>query len=166
MALPVTVLLALVLHRPPPATVTPGSVSGSGRPAALGPVQVSPPPPSAVATRDCPAVISHLPGSLAGQPAREARSSSPYVASWGDPPLILRCGVPRPAGFTGGSELSVINGVQWLPTQHGADTVWTAVDRGAYVELTIPGGHTGTAVVELSAALSQALPARPLDPAK
>jgi Protein of unknown function (DUF3515) len=162
-ALPVTALLALALHRPaaPPATVTPATAS----PTALGPVTVDAPTPSATAGRDCPAVISHLPAALAGKPARQARSkSSPYVASWGDPPLILRCGVPRPAGYTGGSELTVVDGVQWLPDKRGTETVWTAVDRGSYVELTIPGGFTGTAVVELSQALSQALPARPLDP--
>jgi hypothetical protein len=156
----VTVLLAFALHRSPPAQVSAGP-SGS-----LGPVEVSPPPSSAAASRDCPAVISHLPSTLAGKPARPAKSTSPYVASWGDPPLVLRCGVPRPARFTGGSELTVVNGVQWLPAKGTTSTVWTAVDRGAYVELTIPGGYTGSAVVELSSVLSESLPARPLDPAR
>jgi uncharacterized protein DUF3515 len=159
----VTLLVAFALRSPAPASVTPGTAD---RAAALAPVDVSPPPPSAVASRDCPAVISHLPQRLAGKPAREARSSSPYVASWGEPPLVLRCGVPRPAGFTGGSELTVVNGVQWLPDPRPKETVWTAVDRGAYVELTIPGGFTGSAVVELSAALTQALPARKPDPGR
>jgi Protein of unknown function (DUF3515) len=162
-AVPVTVLLALALHRPttPPVSVATAPPTTAG---ALGPVTVAAPPPSPTAARDCPAVISHLPATLAGRPARQATSTSPYVASWGDPPLILRCGVPRPPGFTGGSELSQVDGVQWFPTKHGTDMTWTAVDRGAYVELTVPGGLTGTAIVELSDALSQALPARQLDP--
>jgi hypothetical protein len=159
----VTVVVALALNRP---TVPPASVSGPAVTASLGPVAVDAPPPSKTASRDCPAVISHLPAALAGRPARSATSSSPYVATWGDPPLILRCGVPRPAGFTGGSELTVVDGVQWLPDKRPTETVWTAVDRGAYVELTVPGGLTGTAVVELSQALSQALPARPLEPGR
>jgi hypothetical protein len=162
-ALPVTVLLALALHHPtrPPATVATAPPTTAG---ALGPVTVPAPPPSPTAARDCPAVISHLPATLAGRAARQATSSSPYVAGWGDPPLILRCGVPRPAGFTGGSELSQVDGVQWYPSKRGSDMVWTAVDRGSYVELTIPGGLTGGALVQLSTALSQALPARPLSP--
>ena len=60
----------------------------------------------------------------------------------------------------------MVDGVQWLPDKRPTETVWTAVDRGAYVELTVPGGFTGTAVVELSQALSQALPARPLEPGR
>jgi Protein of unknown function (DUF3515) len=161
----VTVLLALALHRPttPPASVATPPLTTAG---ALGPLTVSAPPPSPTAARDCPAVISHLPATLAGRPARQAKSSSPYVAGWGDPPIVLRCGVPRPAGYNGGSELSQVDGVQWFPAKRGTDMVWTAVDRGTYVELTIPGGRTGSAVVELSNALTQALPPRPLSPGR
>jgi hypothetical protein len=153
-ALPVTVLLVLavnrgVLSRPQP----------SGPPAPLGPVDVPPPPRSSQADRSCPAVISNLPVTLAGQHARPAHSTSPYVAAWGQPPLVLRCGVPRPAGLVPTSALTVINGVVWFTAQRPDAVVWTAVGRPVYVELTVPTAYSSAPVVDLSAALTQALPA-------
>jgi hypothetical protein len=155
----VTVLLALAVNHAaltgpapqPPATATA---------AALGPVSVPAPPSSAAAARGCPAVISHLPVLLAGRPARPAQSVSPYVAAWGEPPVVLRCGVPRPAAFVQTSAVTVVNGVQWLAERRSGATLWTAVDREVYVEVSVPAGYSGAAVVDLSGALTQALPAR------
>jgi hypothetical protein len=163
----VTVLLALavnhtVLSAPAPAATTPSGRSATQ--AALGPVTVAAPPSSAAAARGCPAVISHLPVVLAGRRSRPAQSASPYVAAWGDPPIVLRCGVPRPAAFVRTSTLTVVNGVQWLPEQRPGAVLWTAVDREVYVEVTVPAASSGDAVVDLSAALTQALPAHPPRP--
>jgi hypothetical protein len=159
----VTVLLAFAINRgtaPSPASVPP-----SATPTALGPVTVAPPPSSAAAARGCPAVVSRLPVVLDGRHSRPAVSDSPYVAAWGEPPVVLRCGVPRPPAFVRTSELSVVNGVQWLPERQPGGVRWTAVDREVYVEVLMPAGVTGSPVVDLSAAISQALPARKPQPA-
>src|SRR5262249_19577431 len=143
-AVPVTVLLVLALNhtaltRPAPSAVPPSASSG----AALGPVSVAAPPSGTAAARGCPAVISRLPVALGGPHARPAQSISPYVAAWGEPPIVLRCGVPRPAAFVQTSELTVINGVQWLPERHPDATMWTVVDREVYVEVTVPTHYSG-----------------------
>ena len=158
-ALPVTVLVALAANRASPSHPVP-----TAAPAALGPVTVAPPPSSAAAAHGCPAVISRLPVVLDGRHSRPAVPASPYVAAWGEPPIVLRCGVPRPPAFVQTSELSEVNGVQWLPERQPAGVRWTVVDREVYVEVLIPAGATNTPVVDLSAAISQALPARPPQP--
>jgi hypothetical protein len=150
----VTVLLALAVNRCSPSDPTPAP-----SPAALGPVTVAPPPSSAAAARGCPAVVSRLPVVLDGRHARPAVPASPYVAAWGEPPLVLRCGVPRPPAFVRTSELSEVNGVRWLPERQPDGVRWTVVDREVYVEVLIPAGTTGGPIVDLSAAISQALPA-------
>jgi Protein of unknown function (DUF3515) len=174
----VTVLLALAVNHAALSGPTPsagqtsagqsptGQSSAGQSSAALGPVEVAAPPSSAAAARGCPAVISHLPVVLDGRQSRPAQSVSPYVAAWGDPPVVLRCGVPRPAAFVQTAELTVVNGVQWLAEPRKDATVWTAVDREVYVEVTVPAPYSGAAVVDLSAALTQALPARHPSPAR
>jgi hypothetical protein len=159
-ALPVTVLLVLAAnHGALSGSQPPGpQPSGSSGPVLLGPVDVPPPRPSGQADRSCPAVISNLPVTLAGQHSRLVHSASLYVAAWGQPPLVLRCGVPRPAGLVATSALTVINGVPWLTAQHAGAVVWTAVGRPVYVELTVPTAYSSAPVVDLSAALTQALP--------
>jgi len=158
----VTVLVALAVNRSSSSDPAPSPPSAT--PIALGPVTVAAPPSSAAAARGCPAVVSRLPVVLDGRHSRPAVSASPYVAAWGEPPIVLRCGVPRPPAFARTSELSVINGVQWLPEQQPGRVRWTVVDREVYVEVLIPAGTTGSAIVDLSAAISQALPARKPQP--
>ena len=156
-AVPVTVLLALAANRGSPSHPTP-------TPTALGPVTVAPLPSSTAAARGCPAVISRLPVILDGRHSRPAVPASPYVAAWGEPPIVLRCGVPRPPAFVRTSELSVVNDVQWLPERRPGGARWTVVDREVYVEVLVPACATGTPVVDLSAVISQALPAHPPHP--
>lgn len=160
-----TVLLILLLNRG--ALTSPAPSPPSTQPAssgALGPVDVVPPPASAAADRSCPAVISRLPVTLAGQRSRPARSSSRYVAAWGEPPLVLRCGMPRPAGFVRASALTVVNGVQWYVDPGPAAAVWTVVDRPVYVELSVPAAYSSAPVVDLAKDITDALPARPIHP--
>ena len=155
-----TVLVALAVNHGALTGPAPAPPGPSGSAGALGPVAVPAPPSSAAAARGCPAVISHLPVVLAGRQSRPAQSVSPYVAAWGDPPIVLRCGVPRPVAFVRTSSLTVVNGVQWLAERRPGAVLWTAVDREVYVEVSVPAAYTSAAVVDLSGALTQALPAR------
>ena len=155
-----TVLLALAVNHGRLTGSAPATPATSASGGDLGPVTVAAPPSSAAAARGCPAVISNLPVVLDGHKSRPAHSVSPYVAAWGDPPIVLRCGVPRPAAFVQTSTLTAINGVQWLAQRQPGAMLWTAVDREVYVEVSVPAGYSGAVVVDLSAALIQALPPR------
>jgi hypothetical protein len=147
-----------------------GSVADvSGTPSAeredLPPLPVDVPPVTAEADATCPALMSALPLELAGEKSRPVRSNSPFAYAWGDPPIVLICGVDRPAGFVATSGLIQIDAVQWYVDDSDPDTVvWTAVDRPVYVQLAIPSSLDSASATELSDVLAKVLPAQQPQP--
>ncbi|SDB99416.1 Protein of unknown function [Geodermatophilus telluris] len=127
----------------------------------LPPLPVEVPAPTPEADANCPQLLQALPLDLLGEPARLVDSDTPYAAAWGDPPVVLVCGVPQPEGLVPGEGLFTINGVTWFVDQSdpGA-TVWTAVDRAVYVEVSLPPDVDSAPVTALSDVLAATLPAR------
>ena len=118
------------------------------------------------AEASCPALMGGLPLELAGQPSRRVQSDTPYVYAWGEPPVVLTCGVERPAGWTVTASVIQINGVQWhVDTGDPDTTVWTAVDRAVYVEVRLPAGVDSAPVTALTVPVAEALPFQEPQPA-
>jgi hypothetical protein len=84
------------------------------------------------------------------------------AAAWaGDrgEPVVLRCGLGKPAELQPTSSLRVISEVNWLPIEGDGATTWYTVDRPVYIALTIPE-DAGTGVVqEMSETIAKAVPA-------
>lgn len=128
---------------------------------------------------ECATLTAALPDKL-GDAARAplADPAPEGAAAWradgGAEPIVLRCGVDRPAEFIVGTPLQGVDDVQWfrvgepgaddLPAQQQRST-WYAVDRGVYVALTLPQGSGPTAIQQLSDVIAKTLPAKPVDPA-
>jgi len=139
----------------------PADIEGTAAPdrADLPPLPVEVPPVTPVSDQYCPAVMQGLPLELAGEPSRPVRSDSPFAYAWGEPPVVLVCGVDRPAGWVVGASAIQINGVQWyVDTADPETTVWTTVDRPVYVEVALPASVDSAPVTALTAGLAQALP--------
>ncbi|MCW2532459.1 MAG: uncharacterized protein JWP62_2029 [Blastococcus sp.] len=127
------------------------------------PVEVPPVTPEADAS--CPALMSTLPLELSGEPSRRVQSDSPYAYAWGDPAIVLLCGVDRPAGYVAGVSAIQINGVQWyVDTDDPDTTVWTTVDRPVYVQVSLPASVDSAPVTALTTQIAQALPYREPEP--
>jgi hypothetical protein len=127
------------------------------------PVEVPPVTPEADAS--CPALMSTLPLELTGEESRRVRSDSPYAYAWGDPPIVLICGVDPPAGYVVGVSAIQINGVQWyVDTSDPDTTVWTTVDRPVYVQISLPSSVDSAPVTALTPQIAQALPYRDPQP--
>lgn len=136
-------------------------VDGPGQQRADLPVlPVDAPPPTPEADAACPALVQALPLDLAGEPARLVDSDTPYAAAWGDPAVVLVCGVPQPEGLVPGEGLITIDAVTWYVEQSEEATTWTAVDRGVYVRVTLPPGVDSAPVTLLSGPIADTLPAR------
>jgi Protein of unknown function (DUF3515) len=137
------------------------------QPSVLPPTSVSPPPNNPAAAAGCAKVLSALPSQLAGLDQRRiSPPTSPYVVAWGDPAVVLRCGVGRPAGLTPGSTVQVFNAapvggapVYWLPVNEPSQNVFTTVDRSVYIQVTVPAAYPQPPLAPLSAAISSVLPA-------
>lgn len=131
----------------------------------LAPLPVEVPPVTPEADAACPALMAALPLNLAGERSRPVQSASPFAYAWGDPPVVLVCGVDRPAGFVATAPLLQINQVQWYVDDSAADAVvWTAVDRSVYVQVRIPITLDSASATELSTTIAATLPARQPQP--
>lgn len=118
-------------------------------------------------TPACTNLVNALPATLPSKGAELERLSiaepaPPAAAAWaGDrgEPVVLRCGLGRPAELEATANLRLISTVNWLPVEGDGATTWYTVDRPVYIAVTIPEG-TGTGVVqEMSETIAKALPA-------
>jgi hypothetical protein len=140
-------------------TTTPSARSG---PLALAGVEA----PDADAPA-CTKLVEALPATLPSKGEELARlpladPAPPAAAAWaGDrgEPVVLRCGLPKPAQYEPTAQLREISNVNWLPVDGEGASTWYTVDRPVYVALTIPD-DAGTGVVqEMSATIAKVLPA-------
>lgn len=137
---------------------------GDGAP---GPVAVSTPVPTGSAAAGCSALVGAVPDRVAGRTAREVSPSAAPAAAWGDPPVVLVCGVPRPAALVPTSQCFRVNGVDWLLTQQGravdpagplhGTLDFTTVGRSPYVRVSVPDDvqPAADALVDLAPAIRQ-----------
>jgi Protein of unknown function (DUF3515) len=147
-----------------------GWIGGPPAPDAT-PLAVVPVEAPAAADPGCTALLAALPAELDADPdALPARPlvepAPPGVRAWAAAPrpVVLRCGLPRPAELTPTSALLEINGVRWLPLRDPAAAVVTyvAVDRPVYVVLTTPADLGSGPVQQIADAVRDTLPSVPV----
>ena len=111
----------------------------------------------------CAALGPALPASLDGQDRRDTRPDSSLTAAWGAPPIVLRCGVPRPAAYEPTAAVVEVEGVAWLPERTAEGYVFTTTGRVAYVELRVPAAYAPevNALVDLAPVVRERVPERP-----
>ncbi len=125
----------------------------------LPPLPVEVPAVTPEAEAACPALVAALPLELAGERSRPVQSDSPFAYAWGDPAIVLVCGVDRPAGLEPTSPLIQINGVNWFVDTTDPDSiVWTAVDRPVYVQVTVSADTDSAPVTALGPVVNDTLP--------
>ena len=134
------------------------------------PVPIVAVPAPAATSAECGALMAALPETLGDLPrAPVLDPAPPGAAAWrgedGGEPVILRCGLDRPAEFAVGAALQAVDEVQWFRIADSGGSTWYAVDRGVYIALTLPPDSGPTPIQQISAAIAQALPAKPVDPA-
>ena len=133
-----------------------------------GPLPLPPVPAPQAGSSECARLLAALPSELtsgAGTlPRRQlATPAPPASAAWGAPPVVLRCGLARPAELTQTSQLIEVSGVQWLELPGAGASTWVAVDRPVYVALTLPEGSGSGPLQDVSATVRATLPAREVD---
>jgi Protein of unknown function (DUF3515) len=126
---------------------------GSSTPA----VGVSPVPTAAPAVQDvCRRLVQALPSKVDDLPRRRVAPADGTTAAWGNPPVVLRCGVGKPAGLTMTSMLAGVNGLYWFIEEHPDVRIWTTNGLRANVEMRIPIRHDPPQgpMVDVAAAIS------------
>jgi Protein of unknown function (DUF3515) len=124
------------------------------------PVDVSPPEPGPTARDLCGALAEQLPDVVVDQEARDTAPDSDLTAAWGDPAIVLRCGVPEPEALQPTSELVTVDGVDWFPEQLTAGYLFTTYGRAVFVEVSVPDDYApeAGALTDLADAVQAEVP--------
>jgi hypothetical protein len=126
----------------------------------------------------CRALAAALPQRLGdyqraplAQPAPQGATA--WRAGSGGEPVVLRCGLDRPADFVVGSPIQIVDRVQWFEVAAGQQSAgdagrstWYTVDRPVYLALTLPSGSGPTPIQQLSEVIDRTIAAVPIDPAR
>jgi hypothetical protein len=107
-----------------------------------GPVKVQETNPVGQHKTECRAILKALPEKLDGH-ARVETTGSKYAVAWGDPAVVLRCGVDKPSDFDETLGCQGANGIMWfVPSRviddQGADVLMTSIGRSTNVEVLVP----------------------------
>ncbi len=104
----------------------------------------------------CAELGAILPVSIEGALLRSTNPGSPGTKAWGDPAIVMRCGVAEPATYSATSQLLVVNGVNWYPEELQAGVRFTSLQTPELVEVSIPNAYESTAdiLTELSSDIS------------
>jgi anti-sigma factor RsiW len=141
------------------------------------PVAIPAVPAPQAASAACQALTDALPQRLGDyqrapvtQPAPQ--SATAWRAGPDSQPVVLRCGLDRPARFVVGSPIQIVDRVQWFEVaaeqQSAGDagrSTWYTVDRPVYVALTLPSGSGPTPIQQLSEVIDRTIAAVPINPA-
>lgn len=113
-------------------------------------------PVSEPADPACAELVARLPERVSNQERRTVEPDNSTTAAWGDPPVVLRCGVIEPAALRPDSSLTDINGVTWFAEERSKGYVFTSVGLEPRVEVTVPDAYApeGSVLVQLAPALS------------
>lgn len=126
----------------------------------LPPVPVDTPDVTPATELACPVLMGQLPLELAGETSRMVDSDTLFAYAWGDPAVVLVCGVAPPAGYVvGGPQTLVVSGVEWFVDLSDPDRyVWTTVDRNVPVQVSVPSSSDSAAPTALSPIIATTLP--------
>ncbi len=137
------------------------------------PVAIAAVPAPAAEAAECRALVAALPEQLGDYRRAETAQPTPAgTAAWRDEsgadPVIMRCGLDRPAEFVVGAPIQMVNAVQWFrieDTEFRRST-WLCVDRPVYVALTLPDGSGPSPIQTMSEVLEKSMPAVPIRPGR
>ncbi|MEO7351994.1 MAG: DUF3515 domain-containing protein [Marmoricola sp.] len=123
---------------------------------ACGKVDVAATSVTASERTTCTALVKALPDHVSDQAQVETKGN-PLGAAWGDPAIVLRCGVGKAAGYDKFASCQTVNGVDWfvpekMVSDQSADVVSTTLGRTPAIEVSLPATYRppAAAMVDLA----------------
>ncbi|MGW5866897.1 DUF3515 domain-containing protein [Streptomyces sp. NPDC055239] len=126
-------------------------------------VDAAVPTPDSKVTELCRNLDKQLPKKVDGLERVDPEPKSELTAGWGDPAIILRCGVAKPPEMNDPEADGVTaDGVNWLlEEQDDGSFRFTSTLRKAYVEVTLPKERAQSGVgplTDFAAPMKKAIP--------
>jgi hypothetical protein len=109
---------------------------------------------------DCKALLADVPRSVADQDNVDVAGR--IAAAWGDPPIILRCGVEKPDALTPSSRCFEVSDVGWLAETTADGYLFTTIGRAFHVSVEVPKAYdpAADALADLASTVKKHDPAR------
>ena len=85
---------------------------------------------------DCKALLADVPRTVADQERLDVPGR--VAAAWGDPAIVLRCGVEKPDALTPTSRCFEVNEVGWLAETTADGYLFTTIGRAFHVSAEVP----------------------------
>ena len=85
---------------------------------------------------DCTALFADAPRQVADQERVDVPGE--VAAAWGDPAIVLRCGVEKPEALTPSSRCFNVNDVGWLAETTADGYLFTTIGRRFHVSVEVP----------------------------
>jgi Protein of unknown function (DUF3515) len=110
--------------------------------------------------RACTALVAQLPRTVAGQQPRAVSPARALAGAWGDPAIVLRCGVPAPPALGPASSCAVVNHVGWFAEERADGFRFTTIGRSANVQVSVPYEYepAANALIDLAHAVRSTVP--------
>lgn len=136
------------------------------------PVAITAVPAPQAEAPECQALLSTLPDRLGDYARADTAQPTPAgTAAWragdGGEPVVMRCGLNRPAEFVVGAPIQLVDEVAWfrLEDPQSPLATWLCVDRPVYIALTLPTGSGPAPIQAMSDVIDRTMPAIPIRPA-
>jgi len=109
---------------------------------------------------ECTALLRALPDTVDGQSRRDVEPPQVLAAAWGDPAIVVRCGVPTPAALSPSSSCAEVNGVGWFAERRADAYRFTTIGRSTNVQVQVPYDYRPAAdpLVDLASAVRAHVP--------
>ncbi len=123
-------------------------------------VEVAVPEPDGAGAAACRSLVAALPDVLDGAQQRAVEPVSDLTAAWGDPPIVLRCGVARPEAYEPTSLVGTYDGVDWLAVEQDDGYLFYAPGRVTWIEVDVPSAYAPepNPLIDLAPAVSASVP--------
>ncbi|MFL6089186.1 MAG: DUF3515 domain-containing protein [Aeromicrobium sp.] len=124
-----------------------------------GEVQIDTYPTTKDSAVDCVGLLDDLPATVAGQGRKLVKGR--LAGAWGDPPIVLRCGVEKPTALKPTSRCDEVDGVGWFAEKQSDGYLFTTIGRRHYVSLEVPSDYApeANALADVADVVARHLPA-------
>jgi hypothetical protein len=109
---------------------------------------------------ECRALLTAVPETVDGRRQRPVEPRNALAAAWGDPPIVLRCGVAEPSALRPSSACAEINNVGWFTRRGEGGFTFTTIGRSTPVQVRVPYDYepAADALVDVAAAIRRTVP--------
>ena len=88
---------------------------------------------------NCKGLFADRPLKVAGQKNRMVKGEN--ASAWGDPAIILRCGVEKPKDLGPASRCDMVDDVGWFSESTSDGYLFTTIGRDYYVSVEVPDDY-------------------------